>query len=114
MNQDAPSSSGRVSPRLVAVNVALLVVLVFVTLTGSRPASAQPGTGLPGGQAARGRGDYTMVCGKYQGSTTSAVYIIDAANQEVVVLGWDRSAGRLNPIGHRSMMDDAHYLTKPR
>jgi hypothetical protein len=105
-------TGSRVSPRLVALNAALLGVLVLVTVMGSRPTTAQ--TSTPGPMAARGRGDYTMVSGKYSGATSSAVYIVDVANQEVVVLGWDRTNSRLNPIGFRSLVDDAHYLTKPR
>lgn len=110
----APS---RVSPRLIALNVLLLGALVMVTFMGSRPATAQApagGAGVPGGQPIRGRGDYTMMAGKSTGGTASVVYIVDAANQDVIVLGWDRTNLRLNPIGHRSMADDAHYLTKPR
>jgi hypothetical protein len=55
-----------------------------------------------------------MVSGKFQGSTTAAVYIIDAANQEIVAMGWDRNTTRLSTIGYRSLTDDAHFLTKPR
>lgn len=105
----------RVSPRLIALNVALLGVLVVVTWMGSRPATAQSPVGTPGaGQPARGRGEYTMIAGRATGGTASVVYVMDAANQEVVVLGWDRTNLRLNPIGHRSLADDARYLTKPR
>jgi hypothetical protein len=118
-HEESPSTapaSPRISPRLVALNVALLAILVVVTVTGSRPATAQPPApgSPPGSQPTRGRGEYTMVCGKYAGATSSAVYIVDAANQEIVVLGWDRASNRLTPIGFRSLTDDAHYLTKPR
>ena len=107
-------SSVRVSPRLIGLNVALLGVLGVVTLVGvlSSRAGAQPGVG--GAAAARGRGEYTMVAGKIQGATTAAIYVVDAANQEVIALGWDRATNRLEPIGHRSLLDDARYLTKPR
>ncbi len=115
MSQDQSVSaaplSARVNPRLVAVNVVLLGVLAFVTFAGAQP--TPPGS-TPGPHAGRGRGEYTMVSGRYSGATTSAIYILDSANQELVVLGWDRSAARLNPIGHRSLADDAQYLTKPR
>lgn len=99
-------SSARVSPRLIGLNVALLAVLVVVTLLGVVSSRA--------GAQARGRGEYTMVAGKIQGATTAAIYVVDAANQEVVALGWDRATNRLEPIGHRSLSDDARYLTKPR
>ena len=106
------SSSVRLNPRLIGLNVALLAVLGVVTLVGvvSSRAGAQPGLN----QAVRGRGEYTMVSGKIQGATTAAIYVVDAANQEVVALGWDRATNRLEPIGHRSLTDDARYLTKPR
>ncbi len=108
-------ANGGVNRRLIGLNIALLGVLGVVTLVGvmSSRAGAQPGTGGAGG-AARGRGEYTMVAGKIQGATTAAIYVVDAANQEVVALGWDRATSRLEPIGHRSLLDDARYLTKPR
>jgi hypothetical protein len=103
----------RLDRRLVGLNLALLGTLGAATLmsAGSPRADAQPGLA---GQPARGRGEYTMVSGKIQGSTTAGVYIVDAANQEVVALGWDRANNRFEPIGHRSLADDAKYLTKPR
>ncbi len=107
------SANGGANGRLIGLNVALLGVLGVVTLIGvvSSRAGAQPGVGVG---AARGRGEYTMVAGKIQGATTAAIYVVDAANQEVVALGWDRATNRLEPIGHRSLSDDARYLTKPR
>ena len=94
----------RMDRRLVAVNAALLGVLVWVTLVAAQP-------GVPAG---RGRGEYTMVSGRIQGATTSGIYIVDAANQEVVAMSWDRSLNRLEPIGHRSLVDDGKFLAKPR
>ena len=92
--------------RLVALNVALLIVLGIVTFAGAQPG----GTGA----GPRGRGEYTMVSGRTQGSTTATIYILDAANQEVLALGWDRGNNKPDVVGHRSLADDAKYLSKPR
>jgi len=109
---DAPPRSRPLSRKLIGLNVALLATLAVVTLLGvvSARAGAQPGATTP----ARGRGEYTMVSGRIQGSTTSAIYIVDGANQEIVALTWDRTNNRVEPIGYRSLNDDARYLTKPR
>jgi hypothetical protein len=99
--------------RLIGLNIALLAVLAVVTLLSvvSARAGAQPGiVNTP----VRGRGEYTMVAGKIQGSTTAAIYIVDAANQEIIALSWDRANSRVEPIGHRALSDDARFLTKPR
>jgi hypothetical protein len=104
----------RQHPKLIALNAALLAALAVATFTTSRPADAQTTLAKPGEQAGRLRGEYTMIPGKFQGGTASAIYIIDAANQELVALTWDRSNNRINPLGHRSLLDDSRYLTKPR
>ena len=104
----------RLSRRLIGLNIALLAVLAVVTIAGvvsSRADAQQPGGAVP---LPRMRGEYTMVAGKIQGATTQSLYIIDAANQELVALSWDRANNRFEPIGHRSIADDAKYLTKPR
>jgi hypothetical protein len=110
MESQAPTPP--LSRKLIGLNIALLAVLAVVTLLSvvSSRAGAQPGATPP----VRGRGEYTMVSGKVQGATTAAIYIVDAANQEVVALSWDRANNRVEPIGFRSLNDDARYLTKPR
>lgn len=81
---------------LVAVNAGLLVVLGVATL-----APAQPG-------AQRARGDYAMVGGEFQGGGgANAVYILDASNQELIAVSWDRNRRSLNGIGYRSLDRDA-------
>jgi hypothetical protein len=97
-------------PKLLALNAALLAGLAFAALM-PRAADAQPGANP---QAGRLRGDYTLIAGRYQGGTASAIYIIDAANQELIALSWDRTNNRINPLGHRSLLDDSRYLSKPR
>lgn len=106
--------------RLVTVNVLLGAVLVGLAWAGGA-GGGQPdgstgtgsGAGLGEGQP-RSRGEYTIVSGKVQGSTASVLYILDAGNQELLVLGWDRSASRPEVTGFRSLADDGRYLRAPR
>lgn len=86
----------RVSRGLVALNVALALGLALVTLAPS--ADAQ--------RAARARGDYTMVAGAINGSTSHAIYIVDGANQEMVALRWNESSKSLDGIGFRDLAAD--------
>lgn len=81
---------------LIALNLVMLAALAAVTLA---PAA--------GAQAGRARGDYTMVAGQIQGREEAAIYIVDATNQELVALSWDRTAGGLTPLGHRNLAQDA-------
>ncbi|MCK4871996.1 MAG: hypothetical protein KAS72_04645 [Phycisphaerales bacterium] len=69
---------------LVVLNVALLVVLAFVSL--SPPAQAQ---------GARRPGDYLIVGGAMKGETSNAIYVLDTANLEVIGLVFDRSGNRI-------------------
>lgn len=100
----------RISPKLIGLNVALLGVLGLVTFVSSGPASAQPGDAA---QAARQRGDYTAVSGRMQGGNT-VIYIIDAANQELVALNWNRNNNIFEPIGFRNLNDDKRFMQRPR
>lgn len=76
---------------LLVLNAALLALLAAVVL--SPAASAQSGP-------ARARGTYTMVGGKVIGSPEDAIYIVDAANQEMVAAKWDRSRKALKFLGY--------------
>lgn len=96
----------RLDRRLIALNGGLLLALGIVTLAGTSWAQ----TGQPG----RARGEYTMISGRIQGSTSSVLYIIDASNQEVLAAMWDRNNNKLEPVGMRSLTDDARYLQRPR
>ncbi len=103
----APSRTG-LPARLVAANAALLGILAVLTIAGmNSPAGAQPG-------AQRGRGDYTIVSGRYQGGTANAVYVVDAANQEVLALTWNRTKNEFEPIGVRSLLSDGQRQSAPR
>jgi len=42
-----------------------------------------------------------------QGVTESAIYVIDAANQELLALRWNRSNKALSAIGFRDLASDA-------
>ncbi len=85
---------------LIALNVALLGVLGVVTLTSA----AGNGQGQPG---PRPRGTYTMVSGQIQGGNTDAVYIVDATNQELIVMRWNVSKKVMDGIGYRNLTVDA-------
>ncbi len=99
-----PALAGRARQRLIGLNIALLLMLGVVTILTSVDAGAQPGAAAP---APRPRGEYTVVSGRYQGGTTNAIYVLDAANQELIALSWDRSRNEIEVIGHRKLSDDA-------
>lgn len=93
---------------LVLLNVALLVTVVLVGF--GRPATAQ-NSGKPAEPTPnRGRGDYTMVSGKTGSGGTDAIYIVDAANQELVALRWEPGRQTLSGIGYRDIAADAKVL----
>ncbi len=104
----------RADPRLVAVNAALVVALAALLLIAPRPGHAQPADDRAGPAAARPRGQYTMLSGQYKGGTSSAVYILDTSNQELVALRWDRTNKRFEPIGYRNIADDARFFRGAR
>lgn len=63
---------------LIYLNALLLVVLGLVTLGPGAKA-----------QAARSRGQYLMVGGKYVLNQAGVAYILDQSNQELVSLSWN-------------------------
>lgn len=95
------------SRRLIGLNVALLGVLGAVTIAGSFEAGAQPAATGAAAAAPRPRGEYTLVSGRYQGGTSNAIYVLDAANGELMALSWDRSRNEIEVIGHRKLADDS-------
>ena len=80
---------------LLALNAALLMLLAVVAFA---PAV---------GAQARARGEYTMVAGGVNGLESSALYIVDAVNQELIVLGYNASTKRLDGIGYRNVAADS-------
>lgn len=108
MSDQSTPVRGGAPTRLIAANAALLGLLAVLTIAGMQsPAEAQSGT-------ARGRGDYTILSGRYQGGTASAVYVVDSANQEVLALIWNRTKQELEPLGMRSMLADGQRQAPPR
>ncbi len=112
MEQADAMKTPRLSGRLIGLNVALLLALGAVTLATRAGAQNDGGGGGPGG--GRGRGEYTLVSGRVQGATTHTIYVLDAANQELVALGWNRNTNQAEVVGFRSLADDAKYLQRPR
>jgi len=101
--EDNPNRSVRraaPNPRaLLALNAALLILLAVVTFAPA--VSAQ----------ARSRGEYTMAVGGVNGLQSSALYIVDTVNQELIVLGYNPSTKRLDGIGYRNLAaDSAEWL----
>ncbi|MHC4416474.1 MAG: hypothetical protein ACYS0G_14470 [Planctomycetota bacterium] len=89
-------------PALVVLNAVLLGLLAVVTFA-------------PGADAQlRARGVYTMVAGGVSGSDSSAVYIVDSTNQELMVVTFNNSTKRLDGIGYRNLAVDAEELTRGR
>ncbi len=91
--------------RLIVLNAALLaVVLAMVVLNPADASGEQPVT-------VRARGEYTMVSGRTSQGNVSAVYVLDAANQEMVALRWDANKKSFVGIGYRNL--DADSKSQP-
>ena len=81
---------------LVAANVLLLAAAAIVIARPTLVPNAFAQT-----EAARPRGQYTMVSGKTNQGGPHAVYILDAASREVIALRWDQSRQSLVGVGYR-------------
>lgn len=90
---------------LVALNAALLVVLALVAFVPTGSASAHSATAQQG-QPARAPGAYTMVAGDVRFGNSSAVWLIDSVNQELVGLRWNNSRNSFEGIGYRNIAAD--------
>lgn len=99
-NQSEPRRRRAVLP-LAVVNAVLVGLLAWVEL--GPVATAQPGID----PAARPRGEYTLVGGEIQTGNSNAVYVIDSANQEMVVVRWEDGRNVINGIGYRDLRADA-------
>lgn len=82
---------------LIVLNAALVLALGIVTLAPETV--AQRGVG-------RVRGEYTMVSGRIMGANTNAVYVVDAANQELIAVRWNNTTKALDGIGYRDLRAD--------
>jgi hypothetical protein len=101
MGANLMNASRSAPPRaLIALNAALLLVLGVVTLAPESYAQRA---------AHRIRGEYTMVSGRIMGGNTSAVYIVDAANQELLAVRWNPATKALEGIGYRNLRADGQF-----
>ncbi|MEZ6243919.1 MAG: hypothetical protein R3B57_12855 [Phycisphaerales bacterium] len=82
---------------LVALNACLLVVLALVT--AAPRALAQAGVRRP-------PGTYAMVGGEPASGNANAVYVLDTANRELIVLRWNNSTNQLEGVGYRDLRAD--------
>jgi hypothetical protein len=88
---------------LVVLNAALLAGLVLVMWSqtaGAQNSAERPANG-------RNRGEYTMISGKTNAGGADAIYVLDAANQEVIALRWDVAKQSLTGIGYRNLIADS-------
>lgn len=86
---------------LLGVNAALAAAITLV-------AAGQLAVGQR--QQNRKPGEYTMVAGRVQGMPQAALHILDAANQELVAVAWNRNTRQLEPLGFRDLAEDARRL----
>ena len=93
MSEQRPKRRGRLFA-LLAVNASMLVGLGVVTFAPDAHAQS------------RGRGAYTMIAGGANGSSSSVVYIVDTANDELIAVRYDANARQLNGVGYRNLMQD--------
>jgi len=102
MNQSPTGSPRRVggTGRLVTINLALALALGVLWLVPT------PGNAQPRPAALRAVGQYTMVSGKLNTGNSQAVYIVDAANQEMVGVKWDAGRRGIVPLGYRNFIND--------
>ena len=87
---------------LLALNVVLVAALVAVIW--SPPADAQNAAPPREGRI---RGDYTMVSGRVNAGGADVVYVLDAANREMIGLRWDSAKQSLVGVGYRDLDADA-------
>jgi len=94
----------RSKKHLLALNGVLVAVLALVTFA----------TGAEGRQTARARasGQYAIISVAFQGATDRAMFILDAANEELIGMRWDRSRRALEGIGYRDLKADAELATR--
>jgi hypothetical protein len=87
---------------LVVLNAVLIGLLAAVTLGPAVNAQA------------RSRGSYAMVAGGVNNLQSSAVYIVDAVNQELMVVSYDATTRSLNGVAYRNLASDAADASRSR
>jgi len=88
---------------LVVLNAALLAglaVVMWSQTAGAQNSAERPASG-------RNRGEYTMISGRTNAGGADAIYVLDAANQEVIALRWDVAKQSLIGIGYRNLTADS-------
>ncbi|MBL8764242.1 MAG: hypothetical protein JNM07_08225 [Phycisphaerae bacterium] len=86
---------------LLALNGGLLAALLIAVAWPSGDARGQ-GVGT-----SRPRGQYTILSGRVQGGAGNAAYVLDSVNAELIAVRWNRTSGRLEGLGYRSILEDA-------
>jgi hypothetical protein len=74
---------------LAGVNAGLVGLLGVLVLGPRAIGQATP-------SISRAAGDYAFVGGEVSGLDTNAVYVLDAVNEELIVLRWDQSRKQLD------------------
>jgi len=97
----ATSRRGLPTRRLLTLNLALALALGVLWMIPT-PGSAQPRPGQP----VRAVGQYTGISGKLNTGNAQAVYLLDAANQEMVGIKWDSGRKGILPLGYRNLIND--------
>src|SRR5688572_12242603 len=96
-----PSSPSPIGERprnlraLIALNAVLLIVLGVVTFNSAA------------GAQARGRGEYTMVAGGLPQVDGDGIYIVDVANQEMIIMAYNQQTKTLDGVAYRNLANDA-------
>lgn len=88
---------------LIALNAALLAALAAVSIVPAKVADAQG--------VSRVRGAYAPATTRIQGGPEGALFVIDAANDEMIGVRWERGRRTLSPIGYRDLALDAQAPT---
>lgn len=78
---------------LIAVNAALLGALTLATAGVHNPAANAQSSD-------RARGAYTMISAEAQGQPADALFVVDSANQDMIVLRWNTSRNKLEGVGY--------------
>ncbi len=101
--QHPPASVTGSNPRaLIVLNAILLGLLAGVTFAPAAEGQFQ------------GRSEYTMVAGRVNASESSAVYIVDSTNQELMVVTYNHNTKQVAGIGYRNLAADGAEVLRAR
>ncbi|MFT5424145.1 MAG: hypothetical protein ACI89L_001938 [Phycisphaerales bacterium] len=56
--------------------------------------------------ASRAPGEYAVIGGEMPGSNNNTIFVIDAANREMIALEWNESTRKLDGVGFRNLATD--------